>query len=86
MISSRQGFHSFSLENGFNPDLRSLDGSQHFEEEHEKTDIKRDAELNKLGLRVIRYTNDDIKKHFYDVCTDLAEVLGINIEDIKIEA
>ena len=63
-----------------------LDGSQHFEEEHEKTDKKRDAELNKLGLRVIRYTNDDIKKHFYDVCTELAEVLGINIEDIKIEA
>ena len=51
-----------------------LDGSQHFEEEHEKTDKKRDAELNKLGLRVIRYTNDDIKKHFYDVCTELAEV------------
>ena len=63
-----------------------LDGSQHFEVEHEKTDKKRDAELNKLGLRVIRYTNDDIKKHFYDVCTELAEVLGINIEDIKIEA
>ena len=63
-----------------------LDGSQHFEEDHENTDKKRDAELNKLGLRVIRYTNDDIKKHFYDVCTELAEVLGINIEDIKIEA
>ena len=38
-----------------------LDGSQHFEEEHEKSDKKRDVELNKLGLRVIRYTNDDIK-------------------------
>ena len=32
-----------------------LDGSQHFEEEHEKTDKKRDAELNKLGLRVSYY-------------------------------
>ncbi len=63
-----------------------LDGSQHLSEEHEKNDKKRDAELNKLGLQVIRYTNDDIKKHFYEVCTELAEVLGINIEDIKIEA
>ena len=62
-----------------------LDGSQHLSEEHEISDKKRDAELNKLGLRVIRYTNDDIKKHFYEVCTELSEIFGINIEDIKIE-
>ncbi|MBQ9768584.1 MAG: endonuclease domain-containing protein [Clostridia bacterium] len=62
-----------------------LDGSQHFEEEHEKSDKKRDTELNKLGLRVIRYTNDDIKKHFYDICTELAEIFDINIDDIQIE-
>ena len=63
-----------------------LDGSQHLSEEHEKSDKKRDGELNKLGLRVIRYTNDDIKKHFYEVCTELSEIFGINIEDIEIEA
>ena len=63
-----------------------LDGSQHLSEEHEISDKKRDAELNKLGLRVIRYTNDDIKKHFYEVCTELSEIFGINIEDIEIEA
>ena len=62
-----------------------LDGSQHLSEEHEISDKKRDAELNKLGIRVIRYTNDDIKKHFYEVCTELSEIFGINIEDIKIE-
>ena len=38
-----------------------LDGSQHLSLEHEKADIIRDKELNKLNLRVIRYTNDDIK-------------------------
>lgn len=54
-----------------------LDGSQHFEEEHEKADKIRDAELGKLGLRVIRYTNDDIKKHFYEVCVELTEICGL---------
>ncbi len=63
-----------------------LDGSQHLSEEHEKSDKIRDAELNKLGLRVIRYTNDDIKKYFYDVCAELSEIFGINIDDIEIEA
>ena len=63
-----------------------LDGSQHLSEEHEISDKKRDAELNKLGFRVIRYTNDDIKKHFYEVCTELSEIFGINIENIEIEA
>ena len=63
-----------------------LDGSQHLSEEHEKSDKTRDAELNKLGLRVIRYTNDDIKKHFYEVCTELSEIFGINTQNIEIEA
>ena len=63
-----------------------LDGSQHLSEEHEKSDKKRDAKLNKLGLRVIRYTNDDIKKHFYEACTEPPEIFGINTQNIEIEA
>ena len=63
-----------------------LDGSQHLSEEYEISDKKRDAELNKLGIRVIRYTNDDIKKHFYEVCTELSEIFGINTQNIEIEA
>ena len=63
-----------------------LDGSQHLSEEQEKSDKKRDAELNKLGIRVIRYTNDDIKKHFYEVCTELSEIFGINTQNIEIAA
>ena len=63
-----------------------LDGSQHLSEEHEISDKKRDAELNKIGIRVIRYTNDDIKKHVYEVCTELSGIFGIYIENIEIEA
>ena len=56
-----------------------LDGSQHFEEEHENADKLRDAELRKLGLRVLSYTNDDIKKHFFEVCLEIAEILKADI-------
>ena len=34
---------------------------------------------------MIRYSNENIKKHFYEVYTELSEIFGINIEDIKIE-
>ena len=57
-----------------------LDGSQHLEEEHENADKLRDAELRKLGLRVLRYTNDDIKKHFYEACCELAEAFELSID------
>ena len=63
-----------------------LNDSQNISEEHEKSDKKQDDELNKLEIRVIIYTNNNIKKHFYEVCTELAEVFGINIENIEIEA
>ncbi len=57
-----------------------LDGSQHLSEEHEKADKIRDTELKKLGLRVLRYTNDDIKKNFFEVCCELAEAFELSID------
>ena len=41
-----------------------IDGSQHNEEENLKADKKRDEELYKLGITVIRYSNTDINKRF----------------------
>lgn len=34
-----------------------IDGGQHFEEIHIQRDIKRDAHLKKLGLKVLRFDN-----------------------------
>lgn len=34
-----------------------LDGSQHYEREHQARDGERDARLNALGLRVLRFDN-----------------------------
>ncbi len=63
-----------------------LDGSQHLSEEHERADKLRDEELNKLGLRVLRYTNDDIKKYFYEVCCEIAKTADLDLEVEKILA
>ena len=37
-----------------------LDGSQHYDEAGHAADIQRDAYLNELGIRVLRYSNSDI--------------------------
>ena len=38
-----------------------VDGSQHYEDEGIKNDATRDAFLNDLGIKVLRYSNSDIK-------------------------
>jgi len=37
-----------------------LDGSQHFEADHQRTDRQRDAFLQSLGLRVLRFDNRQV--------------------------
>ena len=48
-----------------------LDGSQHYEEAGMKADRERDAYLNSLGLRVLRYSNLDVNRNFNGVCEDI---------------
>jgi very-short-patch-repair endonuclease len=48
-----------------------LDGSQHFENSGIKNDSKRDAFLNNLGIKVLRYSNLDINQRFENVCEDI---------------
>ena len=48
-----------------------LDGSQHYEEKGMRADKERDAFLNSLGLKVLRYSNFDINKNFDAVCQDI---------------
>ena len=48
-----------------------LDGSQHYEEKAQFKDKERDAYLNSLGLKVLRYSNYDLNKHFDGVCNDI---------------
>ena len=48
-----------------------IDGSQHYEEENRKNDIERDFKLRSEGIRVLRYTNLQIKRDFKNVCRDI---------------
>ena len=48
-----------------------LDGSQHYEPEHQIKDVQRDAYLKEQGYQVLRYSNADINYRFRDVCDDI---------------
>ena len=48
-----------------------LDGSQHYEAEHQKKDAQRDAYLERIGCKVLRYSNADINQRFRSVCDDI---------------
>ena len=41
-----------------------IDGSQHYEDAGKKVDKERDEYLNKLGIKVLRYSNRDINQNF----------------------
>ncbi len=45
-----------------------IDGGQHYEDNAILNDRLRDEELSKLGYKVLRFTNLDIKNNFEGVC------------------
>lgn len=52
-----------------------LDGSQHFEAEGKQQDAERDRYLNGLGLRVLRYPNNEVNLNFEGVCEDIRKYI-----------
>ncbi|MBR6602510.1 MAG: DUF559 domain-containing protein [Clostridia bacterium] len=60
-----------------------IDGSQHCKEENRTRDELRDSDMQKLGLRVIRYNNIDINRNFDLVCRDILKRLDIDISELK---
>ncbi len=55
-----------------------LDGSQHYDNDKMEEDRKRSEFLNSLGIKVLRYSNLDIKKRFDGVCEDiLNNIMGV---------
>ena len=45
-----------------------LDGSQHFTDDAQEYDAARTEIMETLGVRVLRFTNDDIDRRFAAVC------------------
>ncbi len=54
-----------------------LDGIQHCQSENKKSDITRDADLEALGIKVLRYSNTDINKKFNGICKDILRKIDI---------
>ena len=48
-----------------------LDGSQHYADKGVENGTKRDAFLNGLGIKVLRYSNLDVNQRFESVCEDI---------------
>ena len=48
-----------------------VDGSQHYEEPQNRKDAARDADLEGIGLKVLRYSNFDVNHSFEAVCDDI---------------
>ena len=50
-----------------------LDGGGHYDPEAEEKDRNRTKELEKQGLKVLRFCNLDVDKNFYGVCSVIDE-------------
>ena len=59
-----------------------VDGLQHRSPEMKAEDAKRDAELARLGISVVRYSNKDINENFRNVTADLLSRLEIDPADV----
>ena len=48
-----------------------LDGSQHYETQGIAYDTERSSYLEALGLKVLRFSNQDVDRNFQGVCTQI---------------
>ena len=48
-----------------------VDGSQHYEPQGMTYDAERSAFLSSLGLKVLRFSNQDIDREFHGVCEQI---------------
>ena len=60
-----------------------VDGIQHTSAEHRIADKERDDVLTKWGIKVLRYSNENIGRNFTAVAKDILDNLEIGFEDLK---
>ena len=61
-----------------------IDGLQHELEENKVADKERDFRLLNLGIKVLRYSNNDVNNNFNAVCEDILKNLGLKVDDLLI--
>ena len=60
-----------------------LDGGGHYEPEQRQYDMERTAFLDAYNLKVLRFTNTDIQKNFYNVCTTIDNVVKERLQTLS---
>ena len=58
-----------------------IDGSQHHTEEGFEYDAARTEFLQEYGLQVVRFTNEDINKHFLEVCEHIGHIVEMTTQE-----
>ena len=51
-----------------------VDGDSHFTNDAQEYDARRTEFLNGYGLKVVRFTNDDVTQRFEAVCAKIEEI------------
>ena len=58
-----------------------LDGEQHYEEDIKEYDIERTKVLENYNLKVIRFSNYDLKENFDGICEYIENILKQRLEE-----
>ena len=61
-----------------------IDGRQHKMKDNAEADRLRDEELERRGLKVLRYNNQSVRNNFNAVCMDILNNLGLKVEDLDL--
>ncbi|HTX89550.1 MAG TPA: endonuclease domain-containing protein [Bacteroidales bacterium] len=60
-----------------------VDGPIHRRKERHEYDLNRDAEFDRLGIMVLRFTHDEVKKHIGRVINTIRETLVQRLHKIQ---
>ena len=60
-----------------------VDGRQHTLPVNAEADKKRDEDLKKWGITVLRYSNENIRNNFICVTDDILKKFGLEYKDLK---
>ena len=58
-----------------------LDGSQHYEDKGRARDQERDAWLQQQGLKVLRFSNSEVRRNFYGVCSSIDSAIWASLNN-----
>ena len=60
-----------------------VDGIQHADQKHVNSDAKRDTDLQKLGITVLRIYNTQVNEQFDSVCARILDAINLEKTDLK---